>query len=230
MTEEEWNAGSETYFPRKMLWALEEQFAPKRLKAARAARGRKLRLFASAAIRRIWHLLAFDELKMLVDVSDRFADQTATRVHLRAAMKKACANRTEALGGLSGARYYAERAVWLLGEEKISEHIVGLVEDIFGATVNDPDNPEEEGKHQQHFLRDIFGNPFRPVAFDPAWRAEHAVGIAAKMYDERHFAAMPILADALEEAGCDSADILAHCREPGVHVRGCWVVDLVLGK
>ena len=50
------------------------------------------------------------------------------------------------------------------------------------------------------------------------------------MYDDRDFAAMPILADALEEAGCDSANILAHCREPGVHVRGCWVVDLVLGK
>ena len=50
------------------------------------------------------------------------------------------------------------------------------------------------------------------------------------MYDDRDFAAMPILADALEEAGCDNADILAHCRAPGVHVRGCWVVDLVLSK
>ena len=79
-------------------------------------------------------------------------------------------------------------------------------------------------------LRDIFGNPFRPVAFDPAWRTEHTVGLALRMYDDRDFAAMPILADALEEAGCDSADILAHCREPGVHVRGCWVVDLVLGR
>ena len=81
-----------------------------------------------------------------------------------------------------------------------------------------------------HLFRDIFGNPFRPVAFDPAWRTEHTVGMAAKMYDDRDFAAMPILADALEEAGCDSADILSHCREPGVHVRGCWVVDHLLGK
>jgi hypothetical protein len=80
------------------------------------------------------------------------------------------------------------------------------------------------------FARDIFGNPFRQVVFDTKWRTEHTVGIAAKMYDEREFAAMPILADALEEAGCDNHDILIHCREPGVHVRGCWVVDLVLGK
>ncbi len=79
-------------------------------------------------------------------------------------------------------------------------------------------------------LRDVIGNPFRPVVFDPSWRTEHTVGIAAKMYEEREFAAMPILADALQEAGCEDAVILAHCREPGVHVRGCWVVDLVLGK
>ena len=79
-------------------------------------------------------------------------------------------------------------------------------------------------------LRDIFGNPFRPVAFDPAWRSEAAVGIARGIYDDRAFERMPILADALQEAGCEHSDILAHCREPGVHVRGCWVVDLVLGK
>lgn len=79
-------------------------------------------------------------------------------------------------------------------------------------------------------LRCVVGNPFRPVAFDHAWRMEHTVGIAAKMYDERDFRAMPILADALEEAGCDSADVLSHCREPGPHARGCWVVDGVLGK
>ena len=79
-------------------------------------------------------------------------------------------------------------------------------------------------------LRCIVGNPFWPVAFEPRWRTEHTVGIARKMYDDRDFAAMPILADALEEAGCENSDILTHCREPGEHVRGCWVVDLVLGK
>ena len=85
-------------------------------------------------------------------------------------------------------------------------------------------------ERQGFILRDIIGNPFRPIAFDHRWRTEHTVGLAAKMYEERDFAAMPILADALQEAGCEDADILTHCREPGVHVRGCWVVDLVLGK
>jgi len=79
-------------------------------------------------------------------------------------------------------------------------------------------------------LRDIFGNPFRPVAFDTAWRTDTAVALATQMYESRDFGAMPILADALQDAGCDSDDILSHCRGPGPHVRGCWVVDLVLGK
>jgi hypothetical protein len=79
-------------------------------------------------------------------------------------------------------------------------------------------------------FRDIFGNPFRPVTFDPSWRTTTAVAIANHMYDARDFSAMPILADALQDAGCDNDDILDHCRGPGPHVRGCWVVDLVLGK
>jgi len=79
-------------------------------------------------------------------------------------------------------------------------------------------------------LRDIFGNPFRPVSFSLSWRTDTAVALARQMYESRDFGAMPILADALQEAGCDSDDILSHCRGPGPHVRGCWVVDLVLGK
>ncbi|AWM42176.1 hypothetical protein C1280_07730 [Gemmata obscuriglobus] len=79
-------------------------------------------------------------------------------------------------------------------------------------------------------LRDIFGNPFRPIIFVPEWRTDTAVALAHQMYESRDFSAMPILADALQDAGCTSDDILNHCREPGEHVRGCWAVDLVLGK
>jgi hypothetical protein len=77
----------------------------------------------------------------------------------------------------------------------------------------------------------VFGNPFRPGAFDPAWRSETVVALASGIYAERAFDRLPILADALEEAGCDHPDVLAHCRQlDATHVRGCWVVDLVLGK
>jgi hypothetical protein len=82
-------------------------------------------------------------------------------------------------------------------------------------------------------LREVVGDPFRPPRPDPAWLAWN-VGTIPKLahtiYAERAFEQMPILADALEEAGCDRPEILRHCRESGEHVRGCWVVDLLLGK
>ncbi len=79
-------------------------------------------------------------------------------------------------------------------------------------------------------FRDIFGNPFRPVTVDPVWLTSTAVAIAQGIYDDRAFDRLPILADALQDAGCENADILSHCRSDGPHVRGCWVVDLVLEK
>ncbi|MBN9121064.1 MAG: hypothetical protein J0I06_18250 [Planctomycetes bacterium] len=75
----------------------------------------------------------------------------------------------------------------------------------------------------------MFGNPFRPVAFDPAWLTSTVIALAAGIYEDKAFDRMPILADALQDAGCDSTDILNHCRGSGPHVRGCWVVDLILG-
>jgi hypothetical protein len=79
-------------------------------------------------------------------------------------------------------------------------------------------------------LRDIFGNPFRRVAVDPAWLTPGVVELARTIYEGRAFERMPELADALEEAGCHDSAILGHCRVPGEHVRGCWVVDALLGK
>jgi hypothetical protein len=81
--------------------------------------------------------------------------------------------------------------------------------------------------HLCHLVRDVFGNPFRPVAFDPAWRTKPAVALARRMYAAREFSDMPILADALQDAGCEHPAILDHCQSTGPHVRGCWVIDLV---
>ncbi len=80
-------------------------------------------------------------------------------------------------------------------------------------------------------LRDIFGNPFRPVTFNPAWRSSDVVALARGIYDDRAFDRMPILADALQDAGSDNDDVLNHCRDTNQpHARGCWVVDLILDK
>jgi hypothetical protein len=86
---------------------------------------------------------------------------------------------------------------------------------------------------QAELLRCIFGNPFRPAIVDPSWLTWNAgtvVQLAETIYAERRFGDLPVLADALEEAGCANEDILNHCRAPGEHARGCWVVDLLLGK
>jgi hypothetical protein len=94
--------------------------------------------------------------------------------------------------------------------------------------------------HPAVYLRDIFGNPFRPVAISPAvlaWNDALVVRLAQAAYEERHLpegtldnSRLLILADALEEAGCTDTDILVHLRSPGPHVRGCWAVDLCLGR
>ncbi|MBA4062634.1 MAG: hypothetical protein C0501_02790 [Isosphaera sp.] len=79
-------------------------------------------------------------------------------------------------------------------------------------------------------MREVVGNPFRPVVPEPEWLTSTALQLARGAYDERAFDRLPILADALQDAGCDHDDVLTHCRDPRLtHVRGCWVVDLVLG-
>jgi hypothetical protein len=89
---------------------------------------------------------------------------------------------------------------------------------------------EERRKHA-NLIRCVFCSTLRPITFNPEWRTDTATSIAKSMYDSRDFTAMPILADSLQDAGCDSEYILKHCRDAsGIHVRGCWVVDLIVGK
>jgi hypothetical protein len=79
-------------------------------------------------------------------------------------------------------------------------------------------------------LRDIFGNPYRPVSVDPSWLTSTVLALAEGIYADRAFDRLPILADALQDAGCDNHDVLDHCRGDGPHVKGCWVVDLLTGR
>jgi hypothetical protein len=83
---------------------------------------------------------------------------------------------------------------------------------------------------QCDLIRCIFGNPFHPIVTHPGWQTTSVVGIAQSVYAERAFDNLPILADALEDAGCCDQDLLGHLRGPGPHDKGCWVVDLLLGE
>jgi hypothetical protein len=83
---------------------------------------------------------------------------------------------------------------------------------------------------QANLVRDVFGTPFRPFTLNPIWLNPTVRGITESLYYDQDFDPLPILADALEDAGCADDAILNHLRSPGPHVRGCWAVDLILGK
>ena len=105
-----------------------------------------------------------------------------------------------------------------------------------GQAANAIPDRKAERKSQCFFLREIIGNPFRPVAVSPSWQTPQVVALAHASYEHRDLpsgtldpARLAVLADALEDAGCADADLLGHLRGPGPHVRGCWALDLLLG-
>ena len=85
--------------------------------------------------------------------------------------------------------------------------------------------------NQASVVREIVGNPFAPHEFDPQWRTSTVHDLTVTIDDERSWQKLPILADALEDAGCDDTEMLDHCRaEHAIHHRGCWVIDSILGR
>jgi hypothetical protein len=236
VTEAEWLACTE---PTPMLEFLGDR-----------ASSRKLRLFAVACCRRIWPLITEAHCREAVEIAERFADGLVTAeaqeaAHIAAEGVRREVEDTEAplFSGVAYATTHAasytvhdKGTVWLACRAAVNAacaagHALssqGASEDEVAAAYN------AEFAAQTALVRDLFGNPFRPAPFpDPSWLAWNdgtVVKLAESIYDERAFDRMPILADALEEASCTKADILAHCRGPGPHVRGCWVVDLLLGK
>lgn len=201
---------------------------------------RKARLFAVACCRSIWHLLDDGPARRAVEVSERLADGDATNSERRAA-----ALATE---GHRGTYYWAEAAascaVGTLPPRILRLALQHATHGVSDAAVprapgqvltNDQEATrararDTESAIQAGLLRDIAGSPFRPPQFSPSWRTSTVVALAAQMYETRDFSTMPILGDALQDAACDNDEVLNHCRAQSVHVRGCWVVDLVLGK
>src|SRR5205814_1604556 len=103
------------------------------------------------------------------------------------------------------------------------------IDEVFRAT----DTASEPFARHADLLREILGNPFRPARVErprPGAVVGGVVGVARSIYEGRRFEDLPVLADALEEAGAADAELVAHCRRPGGHVRGCWALDLILGK
>ena len=202
------------------------------------ASDRKLRLFACACCRHIWQLLRDRDCRAAVEQAERYADGQASkrgltpiRVEARKAVRR------------QGIPYWRRRAVHaclkVVEDRPAPAVAAGAAINASGAVVCKPSNRggyKTALAAQAALLRDLF-SPFRPVTPGPDWRTPQAGALAQVAYDERELPAgtlavarLAVLADALEETGCDQAELLAHLRGPGPHVRGCWAVDLLLGK
>ncbi len=246
MSEDDWSACTD---PQLMLMLL---------RSRGLATERKLRLFACGCCRRIWDRFPHPfNRDLVVEVEDhpdgRFEDedlQAAARAS--SSVETECRGRpaywvAKALGrgfykmtAFESAALVACKAMALDDQEYGHRVEVGFFWSVPRGTVADredvslpapvPAAVQVEATAQAGLLREVFGNPFRPVNFEGEWRTEAVVALARGMYESRDFTVMPVLADALEDAGCTNNDILSHCRSDGPHVRGCFVVDAVLGN
>jgi hypothetical protein len=202
---------------------------------------RKGRLLACACCRLRWPVFADDCLRRAVETAEAFADGMASSADLARAHEPAqvlAASRGKLLSptGKNSPQWAALAEAWRAA--------------VVGASVTKPEDflPDhainfaaQDGGHgwdtvdagQTGLIRDVLGNPFRQPALDPAWLQWNGGTIprlAQAIYAERAFAHMPVLADALEDAGCTDSHVLNHCRQETLHVPGCWLIDLILAR
>ena len=226
MTEAEWLASCD---PRKMLEFLRGK-----------ASERKLRLFACACCRRIWPLLNGTQDQRILDTVTSFADGLIGASEMVGQRRRAtqgavwCAAEGSAWEAALATSPAAAIAVGREPARRASMVAVqGGASPSARADARDAAYSQArlaELHAQCHLLRDIIGNPFRPVAVDSAWRTPLVSQMGQALYSDQFSDESGVLADALEEAGCTDPALLSHLRSPGPHVRGCWAVDLLLGK
>ncbi len=222
MTEAEWMTSKDWY---PMLRFLQRRASDRDGDLPETSRDylcRKEYLFTAACCRLLWDRLTDGFRSAVVDLERRADDPGQSD----AKWVEIDDNWEDIEGGLESSRQVAPKRM---------RAAFDALEDALNASYLDGwvYSTVTNRKKQTPLARDIFGNPFRPVVVDPAWLLRNG-GLVRKLaqsaYDERALDRLPVLADALEEAGCTDADILSHCRSPGPHVRGCWVVDTLLGK
>ncbi|HLW64937.1 MAG TPA: hypothetical protein VKS79_06410 [Gemmataceae bacterium] len=197
---------------------------------------RKLRLFGCACCRRMWPLLNRKKLRHAIEVAERFADGLANEEE-RIAAHRSIARSIEFFDVDSSQgqeALYAAEFVLHTARFAANDAPAMALRAIAAAHRHQPAVEEAEARAQMELLRDIFGPLlFRWIPFADEWH-EWKCGclqkLARTIYEDEHFELLPILADALQEAGCTDADVLAHCQSKTRHVRGCWVVDWVLGR
>jgi hypothetical protein len=195
------------------------------------ASSRKLRLFACACARRVWG--RFDATgRWAVQSAERAAEGEGPEGELRGAHAEAheAALRAVTGWGMNRRHDHARFVAASSAASDAAEAASMASQDMLRLADEELRRPAEEAA-QIADIRCVFGDPFHPVLVDPGWLTSTVRVLAGQADETREFGVLPILADALQDAGCDNESILNHCRDANAtHVRGCWVVDLVLGK
>ena len=195
---------------------------------------RKLRLFAVACCRQGWRRLTNPSLRLAVETAEEYADNRASLEELTKARAAAWSvNQSRQSHAMVAARATVREAAWAAAREAQQQMIQHVWKHVERNWTIAPEEKKAAQQRQADVLRCIFGTPNCHREVNPdwlTWNDATVVRLAETIYEERSFDCLPILADALEEASCTDPDILNHCRRLGEHVRGCWVVDLILGK
>jgi hypothetical protein len=194
---------------------------------------RKIRLFAVGCCRRVWPFLVDDRSRKAVEVAEGYADRLVDESE-RASAEAAASEAARA------SPMFAALASKMTIAKKVPVHRVVIYTPV--DLVNRPEDTQARNCEQAHLLRDLFGPwLFRPVTLSPSvrtWNDGCVVKLATAIYEERSLpegtlssVRLRVLADALEDAGVTGPDILGHLRQQrGVHVRGCWAIDLLTGR
>jgi anti-anti-sigma regulatory factor len=191
------------------------------------ASDRKHRLFACACARRTWALLRHPWSRKVIEIAEQCAEQQARLTQLQNWAQRA----GKAIPASGPAEMHAASAAHCAAADHDFNMFVGSAYHAGSAL------GQTERAVQRRLRHCIFGNPFRPIAIESAWLTPTVQRVAQAAYDERILPSgeldpvrLAVLADALEEAGCTDPNMLGHLRDPGPHVRGCFVVDALLGK
>jgi hypothetical protein len=191
-----------------------------------SADDRQLRLFACACVRAVWPLTGEAEHPAVL-VAEQFADGLAGEAELLAARNSDWAP----CGAWSRRGASARTTVRAAANATTSPVAWSAALNAASACAQIGLVPELEQEEQCRLLRDIVLHPLHsPPRLGPAWLTATVLVIAGPCYERRDFTDLPILGDALEDAGCSDEGILAHLRDGGPHVRGCWALDAVLGR
>jgi hypothetical protein len=252
LTEAQWLAEPTSYILLKYL--------QQHRQAARIVGGkRKLRLLSVGCCRAAWHLITNELCQRAIDVGERAADSKAKRTEVRAVSAEVNAlvistqDRMLALHGRGinfanpspelqtlvleqwmayAAAYTLTQRGGVLGQQIVTQSVANLHSSSDQKIDREKQVQKlaEVDRFHADLIRDVYGNPFQTIPLESHWLSSNVRDLARTIYDHRAFERLPILADALMDAGCDNDGILDHCRGPGPHARGCSVVDLLLGK